>query len=322
MPPELPNQQPSVDVESWPGPRRQVIDSWLPGLQSAIASTMNPVVAISEPGSYAFPQRTGEGFRCADHHITLRIHEAALGDIVARPKLASNQSPDCFELHAGDGSVLHRGYLSSLGDIERLRMLPAMVEAAEQNRAAGVAPIGCLTADGATLCAKVNDCAAVAGAEAAVLSDACLARHIDSVLIDGGQRRRSVLPRLGERISERVCPNHGLSVLHDVFEWRTEVTIASPVPGLLHARHGVLNGLAHGSGTVSLQLGSAMVAITTGGVAECWVTRPGTGPTLVEFYDQRGCCVLLVTRAGGADPLHAARWEHLTEMLSVNRCTH
>ena len=96
------------------------------------------------------------------------------------------------------------------------------------------------------------------------------------------------------------------------------VTVAVPVAGCLMAVDGTVDDLRGTTDELFVDVGTASVRMLASQVTEAWVVRPRHGAATVELYDRAGRCALVIGQGRGRDPVTAARWEHLTAMLSID----
>jgi len=140
--------------------------------------------------------------------------------------------------------------------------------------------------------------------------------HLDTLVADGGARRLEVLQRLGHsHLTTPVAPGFGLHTLQHLGD--VNVTIGVPTTGCLMAVRGTVARCRQGAGLLFCQVEAGTLRLQTNAIDQAWVVRPAHGSAILEFYDHTGHCALAIAQPGRRDPVTAARWEHLTAMVSV-----
>ncbi len=256
---------------------------------TALCATANAGAAVSAPGRYA---RIGAlGGPWPQHHageVVLRLCPSVLD------AFALDEQERTLRVVNHHGDVVHRVALGGPAAVRRSR---------------------CGTTLGTSPWAAHGDAPCAAGA----LLDLNTQAHLDTLVHDAGVQRRRALEQLGGRneVSALSAPL-ALHTLDHLHRDRLHVTLAVPTDGCVMAVGGAVTGLRGAADTLFVHLEGGTVRIDTSTVHEGWVVRPRHGSATLELYDRTGRCVLAIAQPGRREPVAAARWEHLTAMLSIS----
>lgn len=256
---------------------------------TALCATANSGAAASAPGQYA---RLGAlGGPWPQHRD---------GDVVLR------LCPEVLDAFAVDEQERTLRVVNQYGDVvHRIALgVPQAVRRSRSGTTLGTSPWS-VHAD--------SPCAAGALLELNVQA------HLDTLVHDAGVQRGRALAQLrGHHEVSPIAASLAVHALDHLHHDRLDVTLAVPTDGCLMALSGRVTGLRGAADTLFVQLDGGTIRLDTSTVREAWVVRPRHGSATLELYDGAGRCLLVIAQPGRREPVAAARWEHLTAMLSIS----
>lgn len=250
-----------------------------------VCSTSTVGATISANGRYARLGPLGAPWPAqrAAEQITLRLCPSALDSF--------GIDGDTVRLLNNEGDVVHRIACDQQADVQ--------VRAGTTLRSSPWHHIGC------------------ARAATNRLTELDTQGQLDTLVADGGSRRLSILNELGRsHLATPVAPALGLHALHHL--GNVNVTVGVPTTGCLMAVRGTVTKCRDGAGLMTCEIEAGTLRVETTTITEAWVVRPDHGSAILEFYDHTGHCAFVIAQPGRRDPVTAARWEHLTAMISIS----
>lgn len=274
-----------------------LLDTILPSIDSAVAVTKNAAAILSVSGEYGQPSHLGDPWY-ADSGIMVRFAEDSVGSfVVDEPRQVG--PAQIIRVMGPNQSQLHGAYLTS----------PAQIQ------------VGGLSRPGSMRARDDYDEWAnspSSKADATVLTECSTLGHLDSIVRDGGLRRRLALDHLPHQLGDPVHVGIGFHALEHLWTLRTPLSLIVPTPGCLHWHNAPIDALRDHGGKLALGAGDGSLTIDRDLIADAWIIRPTSGPPLLEFYDDEGNAVLVITQMFERDPVDAIRWEHISAMISIS----
>ncbi|MEP9395453.1 heme transporter [Gordonia sp. VNQ95] len=277
-----------------------VVTSQLPHLDQVVGVTVAGPVVMNDVGVHVPPVLPGGPIKCDSSRITLRLNPVRLGSaLVSEP--AAN-IPPTLRLFDANGNTSHATYLTERSD--RL--------AFEAIALTGADPAVTHAAGGPDSFDEAWAIPEPASANADQIV------QFDSILADGGLRRRTELPGLADAGVTRVEDRRVIGALEHAALLGMQMTMVTAAPGCLQMRHDQLDGAREHRGQMVIASGSCRAMINFGLVTECWITwsegvwgRTGS----IELYDRHGGCSMILTQTGPVPAPAFEAWDHLLNDL-------
>lgn len=266
----------------------------LPHLGAVSAVTCNGCARMSHTAPYDRFTVTDGPFRCADDHVSLRIHTPSIAALTAIAGSCAEGTPPVLRLTNAFGQSVHQAYLHTGPDESTLAAIKAMPD--HFQRTYPEAPSW----------------------DRQTWEEADQVAHIDSISADCGFSRRRAMHQLG--IGTPLDPKAAGGLLADLAAQMLPVTMAVPNAGCTQLLRAQINALEQRAGLIHVLAGTGMLTFDPMHIAECLVTTAHgvMGPTsMIELYDYSQRCVALFTQTGPTCPhLHAA-WQELVAAAMV-----
>lgn len=280
----------------------------LPQFEAATATTAGPATLLSERGGYAKPRMAGERLASPPGRIALRLVAGRGEHIACTAADPGRREPAALHLFDRGGRLTHRTQIATPGDLLTLAALLAEIPTLAPSLPAPdvVAPA-----------ARPTPYLPAIRHARETWATAELVRHIDDLVLDGGQARRTCLPHVGAAAARRVDPLVIGHLLREVAQRRLPFRHVAVRAGCVQTREGALDTLRPEGDLLLMRSGTALMALDLGCIMDAWVTclgPAGRRSRALELYASDGTCAAAFLPPTQA-PAAQTAWDRLLASL-------